>query len=92
VGDKIWPLIDEAKPKVLVLDFSAVSDLEYTALKGLIEAEQQLAAAGISLWIAALNPAARRVVEQSSLGTTLGRERMCFNLEDAVERFQRMTG
>jgi MFS superfamily sulfate permease-like transporter len=89
IGDKIWPLIEEAKPRVLVLDFSAVSDLEYTALKGLIEAEQQLRAAGITLWIAALNPAARRVVEQSSLGSRLGRERMCFNLQDAVERFQR---
>jgi MFS superfamily sulfate permease-like transporter len=89
VGDKMWPLIEEAKPSVVVLDCSAVIDLEYTALKGLIEAEQQLRAAGISLWIAALNPEARRVVEQSPLGSTLGRERMCFNLQDAVERFQR---
>jgi SulP family sulfate permease len=90
VGDKMWPLIEEAKPKVVVIDFSAVNDLEYTALKGLVEAEQQLRAAGIALWIAALNPEVRRVVEQSSLGRTLGRERMCFNLEDAVERFQRL--
>jgi MFS superfamily sulfate permease-like transporter len=90
IGDKMWPLIDEAKPKVVVVDFSAVNDLEYTALKGLTEAEQQLRAAGIALWIAALNPEARRVVDQSPLGSALGRERMCFNLEDAVERFQRL--
>jgi len=92
IGDKMWQLLEDAKPRVLVIDFSAVIDLEYTALKGLIEAEQQLRAAGITLWIAALNPAARRVVEQSSLGATLGRERMCFNLEDAVERYRRLPG
>ena len=92
VGDKMWPLIEEAKPSVVVLDCSAVIDFEYTALKALIEAEQQLRAAGISLWIAALNPEARRVVEQSPLGHTLGRERMCFNLQDAVERYQRTVG
>jgi len=48
IGDKMWQLLEDAKPRVLVIDFSAVIDLEYTALKGLIEAEQQLRAAGIT--------------------------------------------
>jgi len=33
VGEKMWDLIHEAKPNVLVLDRSAVPDIEYTALK-----------------------------------------------------------
>jgi anti-anti-sigma regulatory factor len=86
----MWPLIEEANPRVAVIDFSAVFDLEYTAVKNLTEAEQQLRAAGITLWLAALNPEARRVVENAPLGALLGPERMCFNLEDAVERFQRL--
>jgi len=33
-----------------------------------------------------------RVVQNSELGKTLGRERMFFNLERAVETFQRQSG
>src|SRR5262249_46488091 len=42
IGDKIWSLADEAKPKpkVVAVDLSGVTDLEYTALKMLIEAEK----------------------------------------------------
>jgi len=33
VGEKMRPLIAEAKPKVVALDLEGVFDLEYTALK-----------------------------------------------------------
>ena len=35
IGQKIRLLVDEAQPKVVVLDFRAVFDLEYSALKAL---------------------------------------------------------
>ena len=41
VADMMRPLIEQTKPSVLLLDFSAVIDLEYTALKMLIEGEEQ---------------------------------------------------
>jgi hypothetical protein len=41
------------------------------------------------LW---LNPEVLRVVQNSELGKTLGRERMFFNLERAVEAFQGRSG
>lgn len=63
-----------------MLDCSAIFDLEYSALKMLAE--------GAELWLAALNPDVRRVVERAPLGRQLGHERMCFNLEDAVARFR----
>ena len=37
VGDKMRPLVEQAKPSVVLLDCSAVFDIEYTALKMLIE-------------------------------------------------------
>ena len=46
VGDKMWPLIEQAKPSVVLLDCSAVFDIEYTALKMLIEGEEQAAPRG----------------------------------------------
>lgn len=41
-GEQIWPLVNEYRPRVLVLDCSAMPDLEYTALKMLTEAEVKL--------------------------------------------------
>jgi len=74
---------------VLVLDFSAVIDLEYTALKMLSEADEHLRREGVTLWLAALNPEVYAAVARSKLGQALGRERMLFNLQRAVEQFER---
>jgi len=87
-GELIWPLVEQAKPTVLVIDCRAVIDLEYTALKMLGEAEQKLRHAGTELWLAGLNPAVFAVLQRSSLGATLGKERLLLNLEGAVEKFQ----
>ena len=89
IGDKMWPLIQHAKPSVLVLDCSAIIDIEYTALKMLTEAEASLRRDGIMLWLAALNPDVLAVVNRSALGQTLGRERMFFNLQIAVEHYEK---
>ena len=88
IGDRILALVEQAKPSVLLLDCSTLIDIEYTALKTLVEGEERLRRDGIVLWLAALNPQSLTVVQHSSLGTTLGRERMFFNLQVAVERYQ----
>jgi high affinity sulfate transporter 1 len=88
VGDQMWPMVEAAKPSVVLLDFRAVTDLEYTALKMLCEAEEKLRGAGRQLWIAGLNPAVFEVVERSRLGAALGHERMFLDMQAAVEKFQ----
>lgn len=85
IGDGIRTLIDEANPKVLIMDFSAVPNIEYTALKLLNGFEEKLREAGTTLWLAALNPKALEVVKRSPLFANLGYERMFFNVEQAVE-------
>ena len=84
VGDKMWPLIHAAQPRVVIVDCSAVPDIEYTALRMLTDAEEKLREAGITLCLAALNPQALQVIEKAPLGRNLGRERMFFNVEQAV--------
>jgi anti-anti-sigma regulatory factor len=81
-------MIREAKPQVLVLDCSAVPDIEYTALKMLTEAEEKLREAGITLWLAALNPTVLEIINRSKLGKILTRERLFSNLELAAEAYQ----
>jgi high affinity sulfate transporter 1 len=88
VGDIVWPLLDEHAPRVVLLDCGAVTDLEYTALKMLTEAEERLRKEGRELWLAAMNPGVSAMVEQSKLGAALGRQRMFPNLDAAIDRFQ----
>src|SRR5262249_32942456 len=88
LGQKIRSFVDEARPKVVAVDMSAVFDLEYTALKMLIEGEKRTRQQGRELWLVALNPAVFTVVQRSSLGESLGHERMFFNLEEAVAKYQ----
>jgi len=88
VGEKIRALIAEANPKVVVLDLSGVFDIEYTALKVLTEAEERSRERGVVLWLAGLNPGVLAVVRRAPLGATLGPDRMFFNLEQALARYQ----
>ena len=85
-------LISEHHPRVVVLDCSAVQDLEYTALKRMIEAETILQQSGVTLWLAGLNPEPLQLVQKSALGKLLGRSRMHFNLEQAVTSYRKQTG
>ena len=88
VGEQMWRLVHDATPRVLALDMSAVPDLEYTALKALTEADQKLRDAGTTLWLVALNPEVRAVIERSPLGTALGPDRVFLKMRLAVEAYR----
>jgi sulfate permease, SulP family len=87
IGQKVRPLVEEARPRVVLVDLRAVPDLEYTALKMFTEAEERERERGVELWLVGLNPAVLEVVQRSPLGERLGRERMHFNLETAVAKY-----
>jgi high affinity sulfate transporter 1 len=87
--ERIATLVQEAHPQVVIFECSAIPDFEYTALQSLIKAEEKMREAGIVLWLSALNPEAFKVVVRSPLGRVLGRERMFFNLPDAVAAFEK---
>jgi SulP family sulfate permease len=87
IAEKLKPLIDREKPKVLMVDLSGAPDLEYTALKMLIEAEKKERERGVELWLVGLNQEVLSVIRRSSLGKILGRDRMYFDLEQAVAKY-----
>jgi hypothetical protein len=91
VGDRIWGLIRETRPTVVVVDCSAIPDFEYTALRMLTSGEEKLRDAGISLWLAGLTPVALGLVRRSPLGSVLGHERMCFDVAQALSRYEALT-
>jgi high affinity sulfate transporter 1 len=92
IGHKLRELVAIANPKVLALDLASVPDLEYTALKMLIEAEMRLREEGVTLYLVGLNPGVLEMVRRSSLGATLGRDRMFVNMEMAAARYLEKPG
>jgi len=87
IAQKMKLLIEEAQPKVVALDLSAVFDLEYTALKMLTEGEKRQREGGVRLWLVGMNPRVLGVMQRSQLGQALGRDAMHFNLEIAVAKY-----
>ena len=87
IGQKIAQLVNDAHPKVVVLDLSPVFDLEYTALKALSEGEERQRQRGVLTWLVGLNPGVLEMVRRSPLGKRLGREGMQFSLELAIARY-----
>ncbi len=90
IVNKMKPLIDQSKPRIVALDMSGIPDLEYTALKTLTEAEKRNREQGLRLWLVGMNPQVLAMVQRSQLGKELGREGMQFNLEIAVNKYLAM--
>jgi high affinity sulfate transporter 1 len=84
-------LIAEFTPRVLVLDLSAVPDMEYTALMMLTDGEEQVREAGTVIALVAMNPYVLEVIRRSPLWERLGSERMFYTLDQAVEQFQQQS-
>jgi high affinity sulfate transporter 1 len=85
---RIRELVEKANPRVLAFDMSGVFDLEYSALKAMVESEPRLRDHGTELWLVGLAPGVLEVIQRSALGSVLDRERMHFNLETAVGKYQ----
>jgi sulfate permease, SulP family len=91
IANKIRPLVEQYKPRIVALDMSGVPDLEYSALKTLTNAEERNREQGIRLWLVGMNPQVLAMVRNSQLGAALGRKGMKFNLEMAVAQYQTMS-
>lgn len=86
-GEHLRALVQEHKPRVVLLDLSRVPDIEYSALQALIEADRKAADFGATLWLAGLNPTVLEVVRRSGLADRLGREHLLFNVRVGIERY-----
>ena len=87
LSERIMDIIETVQPRMIVIDFSRIFDLEYTALKMLIEAEERHRSHDVMLCLAGLNPEMLSIIRKLPLGKILGRERMFFNVETAVRHY-----
>lgn len=87
VADHITSLVAQYRPRVLVLNFSRGPDVEYSALQMIMEGEKRAKEQNATVWLAGLNPSVLDVVRRAKLDARLGRERMLFNAEVAIEQY-----
>ena len=87
IQHKLTHLVDETRPMIVALHVRGVPDLEFTALKMLVEAEKRNRGRGIRLWLVGANPAVLDVTRRLPLGGALGPEAMHFNLGIAATKF-----
>jgi high affinity sulfate transporter 1 len=90
VTERIRQLVVQHRPRVVVLDMSRVSDLEYSALQTLMEEQQRASGLGVDIWLAELNPGVLQVVRNAGLDQRLGPDRLLFNAREAIGRYQAM--
>jgi MFS superfamily sulfate permease-like transporter len=88
VLDRIRALVAEHRPRVVALDMSRVTDLEYSALQALMETEKRASEHGATVWFVGLNPDVLDVVRHAGLDKRLGPDRLLFNARAAIERYQ----
>lgn len=88
VQDQIATLFAHYQPQVLAIDLSRVTDIEYSALLALMEAEQRATGRGAVVWLAGLNPSVRELVRHAGLDQRLGPDRLLFNAQAVVARYQ----
>lgn len=87
VGERIRYFVGHHKPRIVMLDFSRVFDIEYTALQMLMEGERRFAEKGMTLWLAGLNPDELGYIRASGFADRLGPERMFPNARAGVRQY-----
>lgn len=91
-ADKFNALTAGREAKIMLLDLSAVPDIEYSALMQLEEAEQKMAESGTSLWVAGLNRRVLESIRRTALGERLKDGRIFYTVEEAVQQYLRSKG
>ena len=87
VGEQIRDLAKKHQPRVLAIDMSRVTDMEYTTIRALQDGERQLNAQGLEVWICGLNPTVLDVVRRSGMAEAMG-DRMIVNIREVITRYQ----
>lgn len=86
VANHIMKLVATSRPRTVVLDLSAVPDLEYSAIQMMIDGVQRIHENGAALQLSGLNPTVKDVVQRSPLAKLLGPGGIHRSLEQAVEQ------
>ena len=93
VGDFIEEIhygiqITKPKPKVILLDFESISDIDATAVETLNELYDELAKDGIKLRFARVKKTVRKVMKADGLEKRIGRKQFYLSVHEGVDYFR----
>jgi high affinity sulfate transporter 1 len=91
VNNHIFELIQSAQSpvKILLLDASSISDLEFTVLDALVRNSREMEGLGVTMWTAALNPKPLEMVQRFFLDQATQSDRIYLSVEDALDAYLR---
>lgn len=84
----VYPDVRVRNPRVVALDMSRVTDIEYSALQVLMDGEKRATENGSVVWLAGLNPEVSKVVHLAGLAERMGRERLLPDARTVIKRYQ----
>jgi MFS superfamily sulfate permease-like transporter len=87
-SEKIWELVEQNQPRVVLLDMSRVFDIEYSAMQMIIDHTKSATTDKFTVWFAGFNPDVLTVVRRSGIADQLGDDRLYPNTREAIKRFQ----
>ena len=89
VNNRLRELIQSAQSpvKILLLDASSISDLEFTVLDALVRNSREMEELGVTMWTAALNPKPLEMVQRFFLDQSPQSDRIYLSVEDAVDDY-----
>ena len=92
--EKIHEICDSnaADLKAIILDASAVNDLDSSADTALHQLSDEFKKKGITFYIAGIKAPVREVMKRSGLYSTLGGDHFFFTIDAAVKRYQEKMG
>lgn len=88
VSEQINALVSKHNPRVLAIDMSRVTDIEYSALQALMDGEKRATEKGAVVWFAGLNPEVSTVAHLAGLDERLGHDRLLPNARMVIKRYQ----
>lgn len=88
VAEQINALVSKHNPRVLAIDMSRVTDIEYSALQALMDGEKRATERGAVVWFAGLNPEVSTVAHLAGLDERLGHDRLLPNARMVIKRYQ----
>ena len=87
VQEQIGALVSQYRPRILALDLSRVTDIEYSALQALMDGQRQAVENGAEVWLAGLNPGVLEVVRNAGFDKHLGPDHILPNADAVVDRY-----
>lgn len=90
VHNRIHELIEAAPApvRILLLDASSISDLEFSVLNFLADANREFARQGITMWVAGFNPTPLEMIQRYIASENRTAENLFSNVDEAVKAYQ----